>query len=68
MPPVEHFRSKEAYRKNLAYRHIHGIPFTAKDVVVGGKSHAVQHSDSPSRKRIDAKQRKKVAERKRGRK
>ncbi|MDE2102958.1 MAG: hypothetical protein KGL39_37285 [Patescibacteria group bacterium] len=42
--PVEHFRSKEAYRKNLAYRHIHNIPFTATDVVVGGKEHKVKHS------------------------
>lgn len=62
--PTERFKSKEAYRKNMAYRHIHGIPFTAKDVVVGGKEHAVKHSNSPSRKRIDAKQRKKVARRK----
>lgn len=42
--PVEHFRNKEAYRKNLAYRHIHNIPFTATDVVVGGKEHKVKHS------------------------
>lgn len=62
--PVEHFKSKEAYRKNMAYRHIHGIPFTAEKVVVGGKAHEVKHSSSPSRKRIDARQRKKVAQRK----
>lgn len=55
--PTEHFKSKEAYRKNMAYRHIHGIPFTASKVVVGGKAHVVKHSDSPSRRRIDAKQR-----------
>lgn len=55
--PVEHFKSKEAYRKNMAYRHIHGIPFTAKEVVVGGKSHEVKHSTNPERKKIDAKQR-----------
>ena len=42
--PTEHFKSKEAYRKNMAYRHIHDIPFTAKDVVVGGKKHVVKHS------------------------
>jgi hypothetical protein len=59
--PVEHFKSKEAYRKNMAYRHIHGIPFTAEKVVVGGKAHEVKHSGSPARKAIDAKQRKKVA-------
>lgn len=58
--PVEHFKSKEAYRKNMAYRHIHGIPFTASKVVVGGKAHEVKHSTNPARERIDAKQRKKV--------
>jgi len=58
--PVEHFKSKEAYRKNMAYRHIHGIPFTASKVVVGGKAHKVQHSTSGPRKRIDAAQRAKV--------
>lgn len=42
--PTEHFRSPEAYRKNMAYRHIHGIPFTAKDVVVAGRRHKVKHS------------------------
>ena len=64
--PVEHFRSKEAYRKNLAYRHIHGIPMTATRVVVGGKSHRVDHSrDTPERRRIDARQRRKVARRER---
>ena len=41
--PVEHFRSKEAYRKNRAYRHIHGIKSRAKVVVVGGRAHKVQH-------------------------
>lgn len=61
--PTEHFKSKEAYRKNMAYRHMHGIPFTAKDVVVGGKKHAVKHSNEPERKKIDAKQKKKVARR-----
>ena len=44
MAPVEHFKSKEAYRKNMAYRHIHSIPMTAKEVVVGGKEHTVKHS------------------------
>ena len=60
--PVEHFKSKEAYRKNMAYRHMHGIPFTATDVVVGGKEHAVKHTKSGPRARIDAKQRKKAGE------
>lgn len=59
--PVERFKSKEAYRKNMAYRHIHGIPFTAEKVVVGGKAHKVKHSSNPSRRRIDARQRRKVA-------
>lgn len=62
--PVEHFKSKEAERKNLAYRHMHGIPYTATTAVVAGKAHKVQHSDIPSRKKIDAKQRRKVARRK----
>lgn len=67
--PVERFRSKEAYRKNLAYRHIQGIPMTATTVCIGkGKSsscHRVQHSKNPSRMKIDAAQRAKVAKRKR---
>lgn len=53
--PVAHFKDKEAYRKNIAYRHIHDIPFTASDVVVGGKRHKVKHSgrkvDRKSRRR-----------------
>jgi hypothetical protein len=61
--PVEHFKSKEGYRKNMAYRHIHGIPFTAKAVVVAGKKHTVKHSASKSRRRIDAAQKRKVARR-----
>ena len=61
--PTEHFKSKESYRKNMAYRHMHGIPFTAKDVVVGGKEHAVKHTTSGPRAKIDAKQRRKVAKR-----
>ena len=42
--PVENFKNKEAYRKNMAYRHIHHVPFSAKEVVVGGKRHTVKHS------------------------
>lgn len=41
--PVEHFRSKEAYRRYRAYTHTHGIPTHAKEVVVGGKRHKVKH-------------------------
>lgn len=62
MPPVEHFRSKEAERRNLAYRHMHGIPYTATTAVVAGKSHKVKHSTGGERKKIDAKQRKKRGE------
>ena len=57
--PTEHFKSKEAYRKNMAYRHMNDIPFTAVDVVVGGKEHKVKHSGG-ARARIDAKQRRKA--------
>lgn len=42
--PVEHFKSKEAYRKSRAFTHIHGIKTSAKKVVVGGKAHTVEHS------------------------
>jgi hypothetical protein len=51
--PMEHFKSKEAYRKNLAYRHMHGIPFKAQEVVVGGKPHKVKHSQSKARRKLD---------------
>lgn len=59
--PVEHFKSKEAYRKNMAYRHIHGIPFTAKKVVVGGKAHEVKHTQGGERAEIDARQKRETA-------
>ena len=58
--PVEHFKSKEAERKNLAYRHMHGIPYTATTAVVAGKAHKVKHSTSGARARLDAKQRRKA--------
>jgi hypothetical protein len=57
--PTEHFKSKEAYRKNMAYRHMHDIPFTAKEVVVAGKKHAVKHTGG-ERAEIDAAQRQKT--------
>ncbi len=50
--PTEHFRSKEAYRRNLAYRHIHHIPMRAKDVVVGGKKHKVKHRKKVAKKHV----------------
>lgn len=59
--PVEHFKSKEAYRKNMAYRHMHNIPFTAEKVVVGGKEHKVKHTKGGERAAIDAKQREETA-------
>ena len=58
--PVEHFKSKEAYRKNMAYRHMHGIPFTATTSVVAGVAHKVKHTTSGPRAAIDAVQRKKA--------
>ena len=61
--PIEHFKSKEAERKNLAYRHMHGIPYTATTAVVAGKAHKVKHSTSGLRAKIDAKQRHKTGER-----
>lgn len=65
MAPVEHFKSKGAEMRNLAYRHLHNIPYTATTAVVAGKAHKVKHSKSPKRVKIDAKQLKK--ETKRGR-
>lgn len=50
--PVEHFKSKEAYRKNMAYRHMHGIPFTATTAVVADKAHKVKHSKKQKGKSI----------------
>lgn len=43
--PVEHFKSKSAYRKWNAYRHIHDIPApNLSKVVIKGHEHKVQHS------------------------
>jgi len=64
--PVLHFRDREAYRRNMAYRHIHDIPDTASEVFVGGKEHSVKHSTDPKRVKIDNAQRKKEAKRKKG--
>ena len=62
--PVETFRSKAAYERNLAYRHIHGIPMTASRVCIKGRCHKVEHSTNPSRVKIDERQRRKVTARK----
>ena len=61
--PVEHFRSKEAERKNLAYRHMHGIPYTASEAVVAGRKHKVKHSKDAKRRKIDAAQKRKKGRR-----
>ena len=43
--PTEKFRSKEAYRKWTAYRHMHGIAAPRlKRVCIKGKCHEVKHS------------------------
>jgi hypothetical protein len=43
--PVEHFKSKAAYAKWNAYRHIHGIPApNLTTAVVAGVPHKVKHS------------------------
>lgn len=56
MPDTIHFKSKEAERKNLAYRHMHGIPYTKKTACVGDSCHEVKHSKSKSRVAINRKQ------------
>ena len=68
MPPIEHYRSKEAYRKNLAYRMIHHLPMTASRVCIGTgehkSCHKVDHRDqSPERRRIDKAARRKYRRR-----
>lgn len=67
--PTEFFRSKSAYDRNIAYRHIHSIPMTAARVCTRGEGcHTVNHRDSsPARKKVDARQRRKVAARARTR-
>ncbi len=66
--PVEHFQNKKAEMKNLAFRHMAAVPYTATTACIGtGKNercHRVKHSDSKSRRHIDAAQRRKVARRK----
>jgi hypothetical protein len=43
--PTEKFKSKKAYAKWNAYRHIHGIAAPGlKTAVVAGKAHQVKHS------------------------
>jgi len=65
--PVLHFKNKEAYRKNMAFRHINDVPDTASEVYVAGKKHVVKHSTDPKRVKIDNAQRKKESkQRKKG--
>ena len=50
--PTEHFKSKEAYRKWNAYRHIHGIKAPhLKTAVVAGKKHKVKHGKKRARRK-----------------
>ena len=60
--PTENYRSEEAYRKNLAYRHIHGIPMNAEKVCIKGKCLKVKHAG----KKRTTKAKRKVVARKRG--
>jgi hypothetical protein len=53
--PVEHFASKNAYRRWNAYRHMHGIPApNLGAVIIGGKRHTVKHSVLSQKKRAKA--------------
>lgn len=48
--PTEHFKSKSAYRKWTAYRHMHGIAApNLKTAVVAGVAHKVKHAKSKTR-------------------
>ena len=50
--PTEKFRSKEAYRRWSAYRHIHGIKAPhLRRVTVAGKTHTVKHSSTGRKSR-----------------
>ena len=50
--PTERFKSKKAYRKFNAYRHIHGIKAPhLKNVIIGHKKHKVKHSKKKATKR-----------------
>lgn len=63
--PTEHFQSRVAMRRNLAWRHLHGEPVTAEEICIKGEGcHKVKHSKNPSRRRIDSVQRRKAAKRK----
>jgi len=47
--PTEHFKSKKAYAKWNAYRHMHGIPApNLKTAVVAGVAYKVKHSAKKS--------------------
>ena len=38
------YKSKEAYRKATAYRHIHGIKSKSRKVTIAGHVHKVHHT------------------------
>lgn len=51
--PTEHFKSKKAYAKWNAYRHIHGVPApNLKTAVVAGKAHKVKHGSLNKLKKL----------------
>jgi len=53
--PVETFKSREAYRKNMAYRHIHGISMNASRVCIKNEGcHTVKHSAKAKRRKTAA--------------
>lgn len=66
--PIEHFKTHADMMRNLAWRHYHNKPVTAREICIGkGKNercHKVKHSTNPKREAIDAAQRRKVARRK----
>ena len=38
------YKSKAAYQKANAYRHIHGIKSKSKTVIIAGHKHKVKHT------------------------
>jgi hypothetical protein len=54
--PVETYRSKEAYRKDRAYTHIHGIKTHADKVCIKGNGcHKVNRSTKAKKRKTAAK-------------
>lgn len=44
MAKLKHYKSKSAYMRANAYRHIHGIKGKARKVVIAGKVHKVKRT------------------------